>query len=766
MSDEKLSPPTSQEVQRLVREVLGTSGSKAARAERSLFSAVEAFGLATGLEAIAVLQEEITRRPGSIDAALGRSSMSLLRGISHSMPSEVDLPGQLDTDPGYIQRLGNRITANAPKFARKFPLLSTNPSYKRFLTGFTGETDDQATALSPSRGASEAEIAILGAAWGKWANRLDDQLKGSQFKTHDAPPAQSDEFVDLVFAEPRNPKHPRFIDRRVSEIRFADIKNMAFPLSQEDWQRITDLAISLISRPVADPHHILATPLFFKAKPFLIEDQPVGYRHAQLFANLNNWQERLVDNLVYPKDAETEKKVRAIFQAAKTGSEIYLLGRNLGRYMLLPFEIDFPRDDEFRVSGVHPFSRRIANYITSSDPIITTFWSFTEMAQRRCVEEFIPRLIARTRQIGVSETFAPIIEATSKYFTTIQSLRGFEQLIVNRLITRFNDTDRQRLDSEKTRVDEGIEAVRKGMLLTGISSLPLEGHLTTIIPKAGGLADRMGVEKIRMTTVSNEGDPSNWHILVRLDLKGIENNWLRAKMSPDGTVELMSLVEEQLPGISSLFKLITIAAIRDLTTKGVAPRKSSGEAAKEPARESEQVETPQSGHILKTVNRGALNESVIKEETIRKRAWHVAGKRQPTFVAPHPMSLPLTEEYRAVLADYYLAQTPQATEFVEPEDSKRWAKIENVLEKAREAAHKASADKIEKATFQLHWVTHPISASEPERHYLQTWVKQHRVPKLEATAQSFPVIFNRVYRQGSAMQYTDEFISLLVGLED
>lgn len=766
------SDPTIRRINRLVVQAIEAKGNKAASGRRALL------GLArqrpTGIERLAAMT---ALQSYTLDAnTLPPDKRERIVGIAGNLYDILNTSSSKEKQKAHpsAPALEAKLRAELEPFISRTSVDGKNPLVEKLVSlnarAITPEPDDSlqsriGTAMQPPITGVAAELLKKknSGDWSQWALEIRALLSG--------PPRTGnldiyDTLVEKLFVEPTKSRGMRTVDQRYAGLNLSDISRMDFPINHRDWLRITSYLTSA-DREGDDNHPILLTPIFFESKKFHDGQKTSQARHANLLAVGNQWAEQLLYNLAFSEDVTTIHAMRELMVNLNDSAR-----NNLIKFCLRTPNLYFAEGNPLALGNSteaigSPFYQRLFD-LREKYSLHATFLPIGEFACLDLINDVIPRVKDRIKQFGLSDLYDQSFKESAGLVSVVDQgrLRNAHDLqLISEFRGYFDPETMERINNHKKTFDQGTEKVVQEIKASGISKIPLVGALTEVSFEKGHLADRLGLKQA-ITTCEVNPDGS-WQVTMRLNPKFTSDDNLRVTfiIDTDCSIKAGELIESQMPGLTSAFKLMASAVFKDLVTRQKNTRTGSDTRAATP-----KVTDTTADQAAKDrpARRKARPISKISERSLKDRAWQVSSKREPSIVVAHTRALRGLDDYYEAVGWYHATAVPEAIDFIsqEPLSAEDETAFRSIISDAKDKGFKANPDKIQGARFALGHLYNPTDPTEEAKRFTQTWVEQHRVPKLETEEeQSVDTVYTRIYEEGSALGFTDEFIPILAGLD-
>lgn len=541
----------------------------------------------------------------------------------------------------------------------------------------------------------------------------------------------------------------RIYYRKYGEISLAEIERMEYPLSKEDYLKVTGYITSALIDSDRRVLPILGR-LFFIPTHFHKLFEPAVVSNRQLLANLNSWQELFVTGLII--DIEDQRLDGVMAEAVKAMPDYAvasLIAIGVPTYAIRPYITD----PYYRVGNPiayvdHPlnalaFEEHIEKMRESGEDL--PFFQRDDIAQQYLNEVLIPEMKKRVQDLGIAERCAPYIAELEDSM----SRERYDRIRIKEIKDTFEHlcgTDfLEKLARHSGDIDLITQAAWQSILKKGMHFLPMTQGINVIEFEKGGVPEIIGLKNIAIQRI---GAPRDWSIDIRFALQAGGINII-GTLDRNGNLACDIPIAQEIPALHTMVRHIAVLTFHDLVVQEI--KEEGGE------RETRQRNGVSSGR--KENNKRSKNRSLPRVQTDTALVSDVYKKTgfAPRRVELHKAALRGAKDYLEAVGEYQMAiadssQSESAIVFL-----KEW------LDLTRENAYQTSDAKKRSvpAQFRLAWVTDPISG---EQRYLETWVIEHTSPKpTEEELQSPVELFERYYSHSSALASLDQMKPWFVG---
>lgn len=589
------------------------------------------------------------------------------------------------------------------------------------------------------------EVRQQGNRYNEWLNSLSNVTVNEGTK---------DEIIDTIKKEPDCVGQEKLFIRKFAEVSLQDLEAMEYPLSEENFEKITTYLTEALSdgklnfTEVRSIQSLFFIPTFFQ-KP---ASGPIEYRNRKLLANLNSWQELFADAIVFGKNPKIDEQLRNLLQHIKDGNVISLsiLTSSLSAVQMDPDSIiiDFQRLHILRPR--HPILSKVVEAHLQLNQKGDSRFVYAEEIVVPFVKEIIqPLLERRLEDFGVGEKFQDGMNSIRKFIDEYDFSSDHLNLIKD---VFERNSGSEFLEKIKLHTED-IQKVTRSVwenLFGDLHFLPMQEGVNILEFSKESVPSILGLKSIKMIRA---GSDQNWNINVIFVWQNSPFQ-LIANLNQDGKLEFRSPIEQEIPGFYTMLNHIAVLTFHDLV---VQERKEREVGSREP--KSELNGKPENGNKAKgdTPDR-TYSRDLPRVQQDRKLVADVyeATNREPRRVELHDRFLPGAREYQAAVDLYQEAVTSHVSE-----DAMHWAIKE--LGEARKKAFRISQEKRlnAPAKFQLLAIQDPVTG---EVRYLKTWVVEHSNPKPTPEELKSPVkLYERYYKNSSALASLDQMKPWFIG---
>lgn len=627
----------------------------------------------------------------------------------------------------------------------------------------TGESTVAIGYLPPAKSADERakrkeELALFNA-WVHSIRQFRSDAEQVAGTTSRMGGSRRDAFVDLIKAEPEttNIFRERLFIRRIANLSMQDIKATSYPPSIEILEQMTTYFATLLSNLTtnrwADVDRYLATRLFLVPIFFHEPEGAITYRHHNLLANINLWQEYFTFQLMTGQ-SEMAAKIQTILGSLSQPSR-YAVLHNAYQFTAHAVEHDpaYTGDNQLEIIDHHPFLSQAMKEYTEAHPEERFVYS-DEIGRNYFQVVVLPHIEESLTALGVGELFREAVatikaELLKQPFSEyhLNALREvFERRCTPEFLERLN-LQTHELGSVTDSVWESTFEDEDGKR---IHFLPMEEGLNIVTFSKDSVPSIMGLSSINIVT---SGSLQQWQINVSFEL---QDNLIgiNGVLDQAGKLMLKAPLEHEIPGLYRMLNLIAVLVFHDLAVqsrKEQCERNSQGEEERIKADGQKRIEP----------HRGRKHRSSLPRVQSDERLVHDVYTKTgytPRRVELHKAMLKYARDYRAAIEQYEETVRRNAP----PQEL---ALVRSQLETTRQHAYRISSKKRESmpARFQLETIVDPITKEE---RYLQTWVIEHTSPKPTRDELQSPVkLYKRYYRRSSALSLLEQLKPWFVSTE-
>ena len=571
--------------------------------------------------------------------------------------------------------------------------------------------------------------------------------------------------------EPVKNSEEKAIKYKKAEISLEDIEAMIYPLSETDRKKITQFVTGMLSESSREhPNTFLVLMDLMESTVYFNHDGSLRdtFQNPNFMRNFYHWREHFWDDFVFSSDKATDNLFEAYTQFVwKTGSK--------GLFLRSFVEACDPTVTPF-LQGIppnHPIPERarvrfqqhtppyIFEYFTHDEDYVEDFFMNTAYPQfMRRVSQFNPP----TR---IKEALEEIKEVTTR--------KSYGRIRAEEIAIMYRDLPIQNLlDHTERRAPEIHQTAtslwRHTLAQRDLHSLPLEEGVEVIRFSPGTPAWNIGIAAFY---ANREPSYRDWGINARFDLRfTLDDNAgptpisIAGRLDPEGNLTLTTDLEDTIPGISAVLHYTSILALLDLTAKTETQRLFPYN----PRQNTQIAAPPLEGNVIITNGGNVPRSRLVREQTDVDLIEDIMPRRvNPRTINPHPMTLPGHNRYLDAFTNYQAAASllEEAEENSAPDiDTARMFVEESrmVLEHARNNMHQPRQGKLENWPDGIRHTIYIDPVTDRQVHG-NTWVVEHKNPKLTEDEQLQVILFQRNYRHvrstATALALLDEFNTYL-----
>ncbi|MDO8570612.1 MAG: hypothetical protein Q7R97_03440 [Candidatus Daviesbacteria bacterium] len=382
-----------------VHSCLSNSKPKQARqAERQLLD-TSSLNFNTTIEAVSLLQTywANTNNPISIKKALALVDRILTGSVIY--PPEINR--SLEITPHTCTISQKLIETDRKLQANRFIQSVLPPTYHRLIREIIPEIQQ--------RKHEGLNSFILPLTIVEWDSKIKSLLPES---INEQTPCQQDNLVNLI-KTPIRPsffQYSRLFDQPFAGTSLANIEQMSYPLSQSNVCRINDLFIDVCSQGSNPWEQRIFMELFQQQVYFSnTAEGKISYQNKALLANLNNWQEKFIENLLFPEDEIIETQIQKLLQCAPEHFTQFLpLTMALWTCNSPEMDPDFSRQDfwgDYRdIIQTHSLTKTAtAKYLAQNPAHALSADYIDKLGRTHILDNLLPLLEKRLIQFGALE---------------------------------------------------------------------------------------------------------------------------------------------------------------------------------------------------------------------------------------------------------------------------------------------------------------------------------------------------------------------------
>jgi len=599
-----------------------------------------------------------------------------------------------------------------------------------------------------------------------WTRSLQDlHLKIQGEPKREITSRMCDDLVDHLKQEPEKelPGRERLYTRKYGSVSLADMEIMNYPLSEEDFDKVTDfllLAFSDNAPPLHEEDKRVLSTFFSYLTTFKTPVGDVHIRNKNILSIINSWQENFVDQLLFGEDEKNNSQIKRLLEAKAVNMNqlIWQIPHNFEGYPDLPHNTKVTLDAFIG----HPVTYRyVKAFLEKNSHQAVGEGKYPDELGREYLEEVaIPRLKERLAELGLIEEQQDEIAFLENYVAENPYSKGHLETIKTVFEANAGPYFLERLNGHTEEMEDITETVWEETN-QNVHFLPLSKGSEEIEFSTDSLPNLLGLNSIEHTMSNLQNGEvlvrfrfldTNFVLLSTLDLKE-EGNKLHFKTA----------LEEDSPGLYTMLNLISALSMHDLVMQ---------ETQETHERKPEKENLPASGawQKIRDLLRGFIRNRILKKPEEPSHRFLPRVRRQkdqdvinaihgdfpPRRVSLHRRALVGAERYWNTAGEYVDAVAKQT----EDEEIQR---LQETVENARRSLHRISREKKENLPprFQLGTVEDPITGEE---FHLETWVVEHTSPKPTAEELSSPLqLFRRYYKDSSALAFLDQLKPWFVG---
>lgn len=587
--------------------------------------------------------------------------------------------------------------------------------------------------------------------WSAWMIELKEN-------PHD----NKDKLVDLLKNEPIDPiyKKEPFYKRRYADLTLSDIFQMTFPLSEENYEKVTNY-LAAATKDNLDYEFFALTHLFFQPTVFYDVEKKafLEYRHQDIFKVLNTWNEKFLFDLLYETDPEKLVQIKNIISGIPHLSRV--LPGNLMVWTIAPSQISpvFNRagtvEEEMRKR--HPFLDQAISYRqhkTRTNLSLPSIISEEEVGEDYLLELALPGLRERLKEFGLLDSFEEDIKKIEDWCQK----NSYEKSQLG-IIKKFYEKDAgpeflDKLAVHSSELKTISDSVWSSIMENGAHFLPMSEGVNTINFSENSVAKILGLDSLRFM---KSMDDLNFYVTVGFAFKkdGLDTVNVVGVLDKDGFLRVRVPIDKETPGLYFILRHIAILAFHDLIIQTKKEPEISTEKVTIDAVSDENGER-KTRSKSKSQSKGISLPREQRDTELIADVYKKTGYK-PRRVELHKRLLNGAREYR--LAIDLLEESikdPNASE-----ETREWYRRE--LNNCRVKLHRTSEEKIKNLPplFRLASLQDPITGEE---RYIETWVVEHTSPKPTPEELQSPVkLYERYYRNSSALASLDQLKPWFVG---
>lgn len=568
--DRRISPKEAFAVQMpdLVRTAFNSNPKNKTKARFARQALAEGIGAEStfdlGTQAIPFMQEQILAKTTAQETAIAVDRMTFVCTIATAAIEEREGDVIITATP-VTKAAIEKILANEKKLAAK-RIKIEDTAY-----AFINRSAGQRLLSSEDEGAhvaflTDPKAKINTEALTQWS------IESRKLAAHTE---KRDELVDHLKEEPEIGKNKeRFFTRNIDGLSFADIVDMHYPLSAEDYTRLTDYFVHAFgdtetTATIRMQRNSVLAALLFNVTLFKRGDEPINYKYHNLFMNLNRWQEYFFASC-FTEETGLPETAQDLFTRLP-GYFFETAAQSLG-YWAMFAEQSNPdtKDSRYIDSEEHPlFIKGIYAYKTYYTNAL--FWHEDEIAATYYDQVLLPSFTQRVHEAGLFDKFAREIGLEHRKVERYMDIRAdtfaanFAAYagpdFVDRITTQSGAIAAVTQDiwqslikgqpaTSSTQEDEGL----------AVQFLPLEEGVEFIDFKEGDPERIIGIESIgfhRLKTIKD-----TWETEVQFLLRN--GHVFDAIINAEGKLHTMHPYRNTIPGPIAILENVAVSALHDI----------------------------------------------------------------------------------------------------------------------------------------------------------------------------------------------------------
>lgn len=642
-------------------------------------------------------------------------------------------------------------------------LMNQFPVYRNFMHKDVGRGDKTLRIGFKRLEVGPIELAKIqqeGIRFNQWTSSFDEASNSSN-----EDPGKRDQLIDLLKTEPDFSLREKLFTRKCVLLSLQDIEAMEYPLSEENFTKITDFLIEVLSDDASIPSGTdkrLISTLFLNPTFFIHRFKPILYRNKDILANINSYQEQFINYLLFSDGEGRDEQVKKVLQNLPTGS--YSIVTPLVTSVCTDIDPDMDMtawDSDINTkTSSHPILyRAMRDFVENhgKKPLPPMVY-LDEIGQQYLNTTVLPLFRERLKELGLDEKFRrdlDLLENLPKNTYAEYHLDAIRVLFEDSCGGEFLET----LNAHTEEVQEITQIVWQDAL-ERMHFLPMQEGENIIQFSKESVPSLLAINSIQMVRDYSQKD---WNIYVLFRFQDITSFGLMALLTPGGKLEFKTPLQIEIPGLYTMLNHIAVLTFHDLV---VQEKKEKERGSRVPTRQPIQQEAQAAkleGDNDDAKERDSQSKASrpgnlprVQQDINLIRDVYEATNRKPRRVELHDRLLPGAREYQAAVELYQEAITGNALEEI-------IYLTRTQLEEARENAFRISEGKRlnSPAKFQLQAITDPITG---EMRYLKTWVVEHTSPRPTPEELSSPVkLYRRYYRGFSALASLDQMMPWFIG---
>lgn len=568
---------------------------------------------------------------------------------------------------------------------------------------------------------------------------------------------KSDRLIDLLKSEPEDKKAGRekLYSRKYANTSLADIEQMQYPLSEGDFDQITDFYLLAIDdKDVTRKNdRLILYTLFSKQVALNDYSQLLPARNKELIAILNNWQEHFLNELLYGDNRERLEKIKSIISqgAVKVGNMMIYIPYYLGGNPTIAGKWEEITGNPLVHRYLKAFSNRKGS-LSNPDSYLD------EIGLDYLQNTALPLVKTRLQGLGISEEEINKITVPVEQFLVENPFAKQHLEVIQSAFERNAGHEfLEKLNGNTSEMEEIILRARKKIEQIDIQYLPLSQGSDIIEFSANSLPNLLGLQSIELTMPDHQKP----EVSVKFHFKNLSFILVGGINLNDAASALRfkAQLQESNPGLYTILNLITTLSIRDLVTQAIQdkdPQKTKRriQQPEQPSQELHDTEDiEETKH--KSIRRGGIRTQKDKD-VINAISKH--GKFTPRRVNLYKRAVAGAQAYYDTINEYLTALSP-----INKGDEAELTALEQKIDEARANLRRTSEEKKKKLplAFELASTEDPLTMDEFD---LETWVVEHTSPKPTSEELNSPsLLFIKYYEDSSALSFLDQMLPWFLG---
>lgn len=759
----------------LVQKSLLSRPKDARRAQGELLHLVETSKYFDPVVIAASYIQNIIVQPGQearrIKDGLGLLNNIVMQGTGQNEPSSKRAEISVKIGPETVAAAKSMEQNDRLIKKNRFILSLLPPSYE-YLMGITSDIQKGAeqgknlvTIVHIERPKNGSSFSLE--PYNLWTDRVNElllQVQGEPKK--EVTSKICDGMIDLLKQEPEQglPEREKLYARKHGEVSLEDMGQMEYPLSEENFDKITDflvLAFSENALPLYDNDIAILYTLFSHQTIFDEITGHISIRNQNILAIINSWQENFVDQLLFGDDDRRKSQIKELLKKGAPNINITELIWDIPHHSR--GDPSYWQESHHRYGTLDTFSSHPVTYRylkefleRNPDPVALTKYP-DEVGREYLGEVVIPRLRERLIDLGVAEELKEKMIFLENYVKENPYSKTHLEAIKTVFKINAGDYFLDRLNEHTEEMEDITKAVWEEIYQKGVHFLPLSKGSEVIEFSSDSVPSLLGLRSIEFTTP----DPQKGEVLIRfaflnmtfmllstLDLKEEEN-----------MLHFKARIQEDNHGLYTILNLITTLTMSDLVTQEIDRR--------EPRHGNLPTKTKWQEFIKWLKNPFSTfskqSEKDIYQPLPRTRTQKdqdVISSIHKDFpqrrVSLHKRALSGAQDYWNIVGEYIDV-------FANNKEDERVRVLEEEVKNARKKLHRISKQKSVNLPpmFRLEIMEDPITSEEL---YLETWVVEHTSPKPTPEELASPLkLFKRYYKESSALAFLDQMKPWFIG---